>query len=100
MQATGLNRIFRRLVATTGLLLILVATTAGADPLDADAATTAASQLVLSEVAASGVDAPMSVSLVVVSKASVSSVEKPVGQADDIEAFLGQLVTQYLDRFN
>ena len=57
MQATGLNRISRRLAATTGLLLMLVATTAGADPLDADAATTAASQLVLSEVAASEVDA-------------------------------------------
>jgi hypothetical protein len=100
MQVRGVNRIFRRLAATTGLLLILVATTAGADPLEGDAANAAASQPLHSDVSAREVDAPVSASSVVASTDSVSTVEKPVGQADDIGAFLGQLVTRYLDRFN
>ena len=46
------------------------------------------------------VDAPISASSVGVSADSVSTAEKPVGQVDDSGAFLGQLVTQYLDSFN
>jgi hypothetical protein len=99
MQATGANRVLRRLAATAGMLLILVATAAGADPLDGDAATAAASQPLLTDVPAFGADSPVS-ALVDASKDSASTVESPAGQVDDAGAFLRQLVTQYLDRFN
>ena len=91
MYATGLNRVLRRLAATTELLLILVATAACADPPDADAATAAASQPLLAAVPVAEVDA---------SRDSASTGDKPVGQVDDAGAFLGQLVAQYLDSFN
>ena len=91
MQETGTSRVLRRLAATTGLLLILVATAVGADPTDADAATAAASQPLLTDVPVAEVDSP---------KDSASTGDKPAGQVDDAGAFLGQLVTQYLDSFN
>ena len=91
MQETGTSRVPGRLAAATGLLLIMVATAAGADPLDADAATAAASQPLLTDVPVAEVDSP---------KDSASTGDKPAGQVDDAGAFLGQLVTQYLDSFN
>jgi len=91
MYATGLNRVLRRLAATTGLLLILVATAAGADPLDADAATAAASQPLVADAPVAEVDS---------SKDSAGTADRPAGQVDDAGAFLGQLVAQYLDSFN
>jgi hypothetical protein len=99
MYATGLNSVLRRLAATTGLLLILVATAAGADPLDADAATAAASQPLLTDVPATGADSPVS-ALVDASKDRASTGDKAVGQVDDAGAFLGQLVTQYFEHYN
>jgi hypothetical protein len=99
MQETGVSRVLRRLVATTGLLLILAATAADADPLDADAATAAASQSRLADAAATEVDAPV-IALVDAKKDSASTVDGPHRQVDDAGAFLGQLVTQYLESFN
>ena len=80
-----------RLAATTGLLLILVATAAGAAPPDADAATAAASQPLLTDVPVAEADS---------SKDDATAGNKPAGQVDDAGAFLGQLVAQYLDSFN
>jgi hypothetical protein len=98
MQATGAIRVPRRLAATIGLLLILVANAAGADPLDADAATAAASQARLTDVAATAVDSPASAAADA-KKDSASTGDKPVGQVDDAGAFLGQLVTQYFENY-
>jgi hypothetical protein len=89
MQETGTSRVLRQLAAATGLLLIMVATAAGADP--PDAATAAASQPLLTDVPVAEADS---------SKDSASTGHKSVGQVDDAGAFLGQLVTQYLDSFN
>jgi hypothetical protein len=50
-------------------------------------------------VAATEVDSPAS-ALADAKKVSVSTVDGPDGPVDDTGAFLGQLVTQYLDRFN
>ena len=91
MQVTGTSRVLRRLAATTGLLLIMVATAVGADPPDADAATAAASQPLLTDVPVAEVDKSMD---------NATAGDKSVGQVDDAGAFLGQLVTQYLDSFN
>jgi hypothetical protein len=91
MQVTGTSRVLRRLAATTGLLLIMVATAVGADPPDADAATAAASQPLLTDVPVAGADS---------SKETPSTGDRPAGQVDDAGAFLGQLVTRYLDSFN
>jgi hypothetical protein len=99
MQTTGVNRVLRRVAATAGLLLTLAATPAGADPLDADAATAAASQARLTDVAATAVDSPASAAADA-KKDSASTVDGPDGQFDDAGAFLGQLVTRYLDSFN
>jgi hypothetical protein len=99
MQTTGVNRVCRRLAATTGLLLILVATAAGADPLAADAATAAASQPLLADMTVTEVDVSVG-ALVDASKESASTGDKPVRQADDAGAFLGQLVTQYFESYN
>ena len=99
MQATGVNRVFRQHAATIGLLLILVATAAGADPLDADAAIAAANQASLADVPATEADSSVS-ALADAKKDSASTVDGPDGQVIDAGAFLGQLVTQYLDSFN
>ena len=105
MHITGVNRVFRRLAATTGLLLVLVATAAGADPFVADAATAAASQTRPPDVAATEVD--VSVSSSSVSSSSVSAAQnrattgdKPVAQVDDTGAFLGQLVSRYFESYD
>ena len=91
MQETGTSTVLRRLAATTGLLLILLATAAGAGPPDADAATAAPSQPLLGDVPVAEVDS---------SKESASIGDKPAGQVDDAGVFLGPLVAQYLDSFN
>jgi hypothetical protein len=105
MQATGLNRISRRLAATTGLLLILVAGTAGADPLDADVATASESQQQLVDLAASEVNVSASSSSVdsssvSASKESATTGGEPAGPGDDEGAFLGQLVARYFESYN
>jgi hypothetical protein len=102
MQATGVNRVLRRLAATTGLLLIVAATATGADPLDADAATAAASQARSTDAPATEVDSPVSAlaDASIASKDSTSTHGKLAAQADDAEAFLGQLVTQYFEHYN
>jgi hypothetical protein len=99
MQVTGASGVLKRVAATAGLLLILVAAPAGADPLAAAAATAAATQPSLTDMSATEVDSSVC-ALVDASKDSASTVEKLVGQADDAGAFLGQLVAQYLDSFN
>jgi hypothetical protein len=99
MQATGANRVLRRLAATTGLLLMLAGTAAGADPFVADAATAAASQPLFADVAVTEVDVSVS-ALVDAPKESASTGDMPVRQADDAGAFLGQLVTQYFESYN
>lgn len=107
MHEMGVNRICRRLAATTGLLLFLAANAAGADSLvaDTDAATAAASRTLPSDVAAIEVD--VSVSSSSVSSSSVSAAQnlettsdQPVAQADDTGAFLGQLVARYFESYN
>jgi hypothetical protein len=95
MQAIGVNSVCRRLAAATGLLLILMATAAGADPLDADAATAAASQPLFEDAQASELDVSVGAS-----KDSASAVENPVQRVDDAGAFLGQLVTRYFESYN
>jgi hypothetical protein len=102
MQPTGANRVLRRLAETAGLLLILVATAAGADPLDADAATAAAIQVRPTDVPATEVDSTVSALADAsdASKDSASTGERPVGKVDDAGAFLGQLVTQYFEHYN
>ena len=102
MQAAGVNTVFRRLAATAGLLLILVADAAGADPLVADAAIAAASQPQLTDVSANEVDSSVNalVDASSASKDNTSTVENPVAQVDDAGAFLGQLVTQYFESYN
>jgi hypothetical protein len=100
MQATGVNRLCRRIAATTGLLLILVARAAGADPFVADAAIAAASQPLLTDVAVTEVYLSVSSSSVSTSRNSASTGDKPVRQVEDAGAFLGQLVTQYFESYN
>jgi hypothetical protein len=100
MQATGMNRHCRRLAATTGLLLILVARAAGADPSVADAAIAAASQPLLTDAAVTEVDVSVSSSSVGTSRNSASTGDEPVRQVEDDGAFLGQLVTQYFESYN
>jgi hypothetical protein len=102
MHAMGANRVFRRLAATAGLLLILVATAAGADPLDADAEIAAANQASLADVPATEVDSSISalVDASDASKDSASTGAKLAGKVDDAGAFLGQLVTQYFEHYN
>jgi hypothetical protein len=100
MQATGVNRVCRRLAATTGLLLLLGVEAAGADPFVADAAIAAASQPLLADVAVTEVDASVSSSSVSTSRNSASTGAKPVGPVEDAGAFLGQLVTQYFEHYN
>ena len=71
MHTPGVNSVYRRLAATTGLLLILMASAAGADPLVADAAIAAASQQLLADVAATEVDVSASSSSVFIVGQSV-----------------------------
>ena len=105
MQTRGVNRTFGRLAATTGLLLILVANAAGADPLVAEAATASASQQRLSDLAASEVNvsassSPVDSSSVSAAQNRATTGDKPVAQVDDTGAFLGQLVARYFESYN
>ena len=88
------NKVVRGLAAPTGLLLVLVATTAGADSARRRRRDCGGeSGSVLSEVSASEVDALVSASSVVVFRAPAREQRgNEVGQNDDNGTFLGQLV--------
>ena len=97
--------VYRRVVATAGLLLILMASVAGADPLVADAAIAAASQQLLADMAATEVDVSASSSSVDsssvrASKERATTGDDPPRPGDDDGAFLGQLVARYFESYN
>jgi len=62
-------------------------------------AVTAASQPLLADVAVTEVDVSVSSSSVSASENSASTGDNPVRPVDEHDAFLGRLVTQYLDSF-
>jgi hypothetical protein len=99
MQAAGVNKVFRSFAATIGLLLVLVATAAGADPLDSDAATAAAGAPLPAGAHATDVDGAV-IATFVASQDSAGTRDNSVGQGDDAGVLLGQLITQYFESFN
>jgi hypothetical protein len=114
MHFTGAKRMRRRLAATTGMLLILAATAAGADSLDTggDGASASSSQVpLLAAAVGSGVGevSLMPAAPPLIDAAAVAADraaerlrdgDAPVGQGDEALGFLDQLVTQYFESYN
>jgi hypothetical protein len=113
MKVAGAKRIGRRLTATTGLLLILAATAAGADSFDTggDGAPASSSQVPLRAAdVGDGVremapipDAPIIDAAAVAVDRSAKSQhvrDVPVAYGDEALGFLDQLVTQYFESYN
>jgi hypothetical protein len=113
MHLAGAKRIFRRLTAATGLLLILAATAAGADSFGSDgvSAPAAASQFPmpaadigsgLGDATATSDAALIDAAAVAVDRTSKSrhDAEASARQDDEVPGFLDQLVTQYFESYN
>lgn len=113
MHFIGAKRIFRRLTAATGLLLILAATAAGADSFGSDgvSAPAAASQVPMAAADSdSGLGDAITTSDEPLIDAAAVAVDRSTkgrrdgeasaGHDDETQTFMDQLVTQYFESYN